>query len=150
LRQVAFPYEALCLWIWRLFASEGEVVLAMDRTSWQLGRSIINILMLSICHQGIAIPLMWQVLGKRHYLGGKQLPQKKDWPILISENSENKILPVCSMEGLTKNDVFYAVVQPQNLDNFQKTTGNKLVDGEIDYNSNPYIITFTLDENTSD
>jgi hypothetical protein len=65
LRQVAFPYEALCLWIWRLFASEGEVVLAMDRTNWKLGRSNLNILMLSVCHQGIAIPLMWQVLGNK-------------------------------------------------------------------------------------
>lgn len=69
---------------------------------------------------------------------------------LLNEYFDKNMLPLCKVRGIVEDDVFYAFIQPENLDNFQKTTGNKLVDGEIDYNSNPYIITFTLDENTSD
>ena len=39
----------------------GAVVLAFDRTCWKFGRYDINILMLAIIHNGIAIPLMWDV-----------------------------------------------------------------------------------------
>jgi hypothetical protein len=37
----------------------------LDRTNWQFGQFKINILMLSIAHQGIAFPMMWLLLGKK-------------------------------------------------------------------------------------
>jgi hypothetical protein len=42
----------------------GPWLLALDRTCWKLGRYDINILMLAIIHNGIAIPVMWDVLGR--------------------------------------------------------------------------------------
>ena len=39
-------------------------LLALDRTCWKVGRHDINILMLAIIHNGIAIPVMWDVLGR--------------------------------------------------------------------------------------
>ncbi len=36
----------------------------MDRTNWKFGKLDINILVLSICHNGIAIPIMWDMLPK--------------------------------------------------------------------------------------
>src|SRR3954451_17053350 len=42
----------------------GPWLLALDRTCWKFGRSDINILMLAIIHNGIAIPVMWDVLGR--------------------------------------------------------------------------------------
>jgi hypothetical protein len=40
-------------------------VLCLDRTNWQLGRTPINILVLSVAYDGVAVPLMWSVLGKK-------------------------------------------------------------------------------------
>src|SRR3954462_7060467 len=42
----------------------GPWLLALDRTCWKFGRYDINILVLAIIHNGIAIPVMWDVLGR--------------------------------------------------------------------------------------
>ncbi len=64
-RLFAFPFDSLSLLIWQLF-DEGETpVLSLDRTNWKLGQTNINILMLSLCYQGIGIPLMWTVLKEK-------------------------------------------------------------------------------------
>ncbi|MFS8035483.1 IS4 family transposase [Xanthobacter sp. AM11] len=42
----------------------GPWLLALDRTSWKFGRRDVNVLMLAIVHNGIAIPLMWDVLDR--------------------------------------------------------------------------------------
>lgn len=40
-------------------------VLSLDRTEWQFGNCVFNILMLGVVHQGVAFPLVWCVLSKR-------------------------------------------------------------------------------------
>lgn len=40
-------------------------VLSLDRTEWQFGQSVFNVLVLGVVHQGIAIPLVWTMLDKR-------------------------------------------------------------------------------------
>src|SRR4051794_35372490 len=42
----------------------GPWLLALDRTCWKFGRHDITILMLAIIRNGIAIPVMWDVLGR--------------------------------------------------------------------------------------
>src|SRR3954463_444762 len=42
----------------------GPWLLALDRTCWKFGRYDINVLVLAIIHNGIAIPVMWDVLGR--------------------------------------------------------------------------------------
>ena len=39
--------------------------ISLDRTNWKFGKTDINILMISICYQGVAIPLIWSMLPKR-------------------------------------------------------------------------------------
>lgn len=39
-------------------------VLTLDRTNWQLGRVEINLLVLGVVYEGLAVPLFWTVLGK--------------------------------------------------------------------------------------
>ncbi len=46
----------------RLLKIEPPFVIAIDRTEWQLGKRWVNVLMLSICYRGVAIPLFWTVL----------------------------------------------------------------------------------------
>lgn len=39
--------------------------LSVDRTNWQFGRKVFNILTLGVVHQGVAFPLLWWMLDKK-------------------------------------------------------------------------------------
>ena len=65
LASFSFPLDRLSRFVWDHFIGQAPIVLAIDRTNWKLGRSNINILMLSICREGFAVPLMWKVLGNK-------------------------------------------------------------------------------------
>lgn len=41
-----------------------EIYLILDRTNWFLGKAKINVFMLGVAYEGIAIPLFWQLLPK--------------------------------------------------------------------------------------
>ncbi len=45
-----------------LLPSDNSWVLTIDRTNWKLGKSNINILVLAVCYDGVAIPLFWEFL----------------------------------------------------------------------------------------
>ena len=58
-------YASLAQLLVKLARIEGDKwLLAIDRTNWKFGKLSINILVLSICHKGIAIPIMWNMLDK--------------------------------------------------------------------------------------
>lgn len=48
-----------------LLPVKDNLVLTLDRTTWELGRHCFNVLMLGVTHQGTAFPLLWTVLGKK-------------------------------------------------------------------------------------
>jgi hypothetical protein len=49
----------------RLLKVKPPFVIAIDRTEWQLGKSWVNVLMLSISYKAIAIPLFWFVFEEK-------------------------------------------------------------------------------------
>ena len=58
-------YTALAKLLIKLAGIDSDKwLLALDRTNWKFGQLDINILVLSICHKGIAIPIMWDMLPK--------------------------------------------------------------------------------------
>ena len=58
-------YVALAKLLVKLAKIDSDTwLLALDRTNWKFGKLSINILVLSICYKGIAIPLMWDMLDK--------------------------------------------------------------------------------------
>lgn len=62
-----FEIDFTCVarWIFALFFNNHQkVYLAIDRTNWYWGKAKINVFMLSICYEGIAIPLFWKLLEK--------------------------------------------------------------------------------------
>ena len=60
-----FSYKALAELLVKLAKIESNKwLLAIDRTNWKFGKLSINILVLSICHRGIAIPILWDFLNK--------------------------------------------------------------------------------------
>lgn len=40
-------------------------VLSVDRTNWEFGDCVFNILMLGVVHNGVAFPLVWKMLDKK-------------------------------------------------------------------------------------
>jgi hypothetical protein len=53
---VRFDYDAIACFIVRFMGIEsGPWMLALDRTNWKFGKKHINILMLAICHKGVAV-----------------------------------------------------------------------------------------------
>src|SRR5262249_10575322 len=57
-------YAVIAKWIFKLFVPHQKIYLTMDRTNWFWGKAKINILMLGIAYEGMAIPLLWNLLDK--------------------------------------------------------------------------------------
>jgi hypothetical protein len=58
-------FTQIARWIFKLYVLSGqEFYLVMDRTNWYWGKQKINVFMLGIAHEGMAIPLFWELLPK--------------------------------------------------------------------------------------
>ena len=51
--------------LFSLLPCKTKLLISIDRTNWQFGKTDINIFMLSVCYEGLAFPLLWQMLGKK-------------------------------------------------------------------------------------
>jgi hypothetical protein len=64
-RSFTLDYNVLARLLIRLVpVGEGPWYLTLDRTNWQFGKADLNLLVLGIAYQGIALPLFWTVLDK--------------------------------------------------------------------------------------
>lgn len=58
-------FAQIARWIFKLyFNNDKKVYLAIDRTNWYWGKKKINVFMLSVAHEGMAIPIFWIMLNK--------------------------------------------------------------------------------------
>lgn len=57
--------DVIALLLFSLLPRKTNLLISIDRTNWQFGKTNINIFMLSICYEGIAFPLLWQLLPKK-------------------------------------------------------------------------------------
>lgn len=51
--------------IFSLLPGQAPYRLCLDRTNWKFGATDINILTISICYNGVSIPLLWTMLAKQ-------------------------------------------------------------------------------------
>jgi hypothetical protein len=51
--------------LFSLLPCKTNLVISIDRTNWQFGKTDINIFMLGVCYEGIAFPVLWKMLSKR-------------------------------------------------------------------------------------
>lgn len=65
LRHFELPYAAVAAFVLKLLGVPRPWALTLDRTDWYLGQTPLNILVLGVCHQGTAFPLLWAVLEKK-------------------------------------------------------------------------------------
>jgi hypothetical protein len=58
-------FTQLARWVFSLYIKSGQdFYLVIDRTNWYWGKKKINIFMLGIAYEGMAIPLFWELLPK--------------------------------------------------------------------------------------
>jgi len=57
--------DAFALQMAALLSSCRPWTLALDRTTWEVGNQVINVLVLAVAHQGAAVPLLWTLLDKK-------------------------------------------------------------------------------------
>ena len=63
--QFVMDTDQIAKGLYRLFFSGNKkVYLTIDRTNWFWGKANINILMVGLAYEGLAIPLFWKVLNK--------------------------------------------------------------------------------------
>lgn len=64
-KQFIFDYNLIARWIFALFFHDKQsIYLTIDRTNWFWGKAKINIFVLGVAYEGLAIPLFWHVLPK--------------------------------------------------------------------------------------
>ena len=51
--------------LFSLLPQKSSLLISIDRTNWMFGKTDINVFMLSVCYEGIAFPLLWQMLEKK-------------------------------------------------------------------------------------
>jgi hypothetical protein len=59
-----FDYDMTARLLSTVLPDDEQWVLCMDRTNWKLGQSNVNILVLGVTYDGMAIPLLWKFLTK--------------------------------------------------------------------------------------
>lgn len=65
LREFELDYYSLAQLVIEMMSIPEPWVLSVDRTQWQFGSKVFNILTLGIVHQGVAFPLLWWMLDKK-------------------------------------------------------------------------------------
>ena len=58
-------FEVIACLIVALIPQQDAFTITIDRTQWLFGKAKINILMIAIAYQGIAIPVVWMLLDKK-------------------------------------------------------------------------------------
>lgn len=64
-RHYELDYAEIARVVVALMAIPEPWVLSIDRTEWQFGECVFNILMLGVVHEGVAFPVVWCLLDKR-------------------------------------------------------------------------------------
>ena len=64
-RDYQLDYAEIAQAVVALMAIPKPWTLSIDRTQWQFGNCVFNILMLGVVHEGVAFPLVWCLLDKR-------------------------------------------------------------------------------------
>ncbi len=51
--------------VWGLFGQEKVVYLTLDRSEWKMRGQWVQVIMVGIAHQGMSLPLLWQVVNRQ-------------------------------------------------------------------------------------
>lgn len=103
-------------------------VLSLDRTEWQFGSCVFNILMLGVVHEGIAFPLVWCVLDKP---GASNVDERADLfnEFLARFDADCVACLTCDREFMGKDWFAYLLSEPNTNFRIRIRATDKLADG---------------------
>lgn len=89
--------------------------LALDRTNWQFGKTDLNILVLSVAHEDVCVPLFWRVLDKA---GNSNAAERIDLMRVFKNTFPDQ--PVASLTGDREfiGNVWIAWLQTAEIQHF--------------------------------
>jgi hypothetical protein len=64
-REFEVDYESIALMVVRVMKIPEPWIISIDRTDWQFGRTVFNLLTLGVVYQGVAFALVWILLNKK-------------------------------------------------------------------------------------
>ena len=64
-RDFEVDYESIALTVVKVMKIPEPWVISIDRTDWQFGKTVFNVLTLGVVHHGVAFPLVWIMLDKK-------------------------------------------------------------------------------------
>ena len=98
-------YAQIARWILKLYCTDDKkLYLAIDRTNWYWGKKKINVLMLSIAHEGMAIPVFWMILDKAGNSNFNE--QKKLINLFVNESGADCIQGVLADREFSSSQLF--------------------------------------------
>jgi hypothetical protein len=114
----------------KLSKPEGGWVLSMDRTNWKFGRTHINILVIGVVTQKVAIPICWVVLPQSTKRGNSNTGQRKKLMKRLL-----KMLPAEDIKVLTMDREFIGSqwlrwLDDKNVKYVVRVKGNTLINGK--------------------
>lgn len=98
-------YTVLARWIFKLFfETDKKIYIIIDRTNWFWGKKKINIFMLAMAYEGLAIPLFWTLLDKGGSSNSKE--QKKLLRRFIDEFGQDCIAGILGDREFANGELF--------------------------------------------
>lgn len=123
--QFKWDYCQLSRWLFSWFYKKDQkVYLIIDRTNWYWGKQKINIMMLSVAYEGLAIPLLWDLLDKGGSASAKEHSQTIDRYIKIFGKSN--ILGILADREFG-NGGFFRFLGKQNIPFFIRIKDNSAI-----------------------
>ncbi len=125
------PFAVASMVIMLFDLKNKKLSLALDRTNWKFGKLNINILMLTVAHRGIALPLMWRCLNKG---GSSNTSERIDLikRILLLIGSENITCLLGDREFIGAEWIKW--LDEQNISFLFRIRNNSLLEGAVPVN----------------
>ncbi len=104
-------------------------VLSTDRTEWSFGKTRFNILMLGIVHNGVAYPLVWEMLDKKGNSNGNERMDLVDRFYQIFPDAQVAYL-TGEREFVGKQWLTYLLIEPIISFRFRIRKSDRICDGK--------------------
>ena len=126
----AMPFDDIArLVVAKLSKPKGGWVLSMDRTNWKYGRTHLNLLVVAIVLDKVAIPIVWKALPRATKCGNSKATHRIDLMKRLL-----RILPAAEVGALTMDREFIGKawlqwLEDQGVGYVVRIKGNTVVDG---------------------
>ena len=128
--QFAMPFDDIArMVVAKLSKPKGGWVLSIDRTNWKYGRTHLNLLVVAIVTDKVAVPVLWRALPRATKCGNSKATHRIDLMKRLL-----RIIPASEIKALTMDREFIGREWLQWLDNqgvgyVVRIKANTIVDG---------------------